>query len=69
MEWRRRRLELLLRIKRLPPEERYREWTRHYVKKNKRWVERGPKPRRALVYGFLEANLLGTKVKPEAAGK
>ena len=44
---RRRRLELLLRIRHLPPRERYREWTKHYEKRNDRWVERGPKPRRA----------------------
>jgi len=46
---RKRRLELLLRIRHLPPRERYKIWTKHYEKRNGRWVERGPKPRRALI--------------------
>ena len=37
---RRRRLELLLKIRNLPPRKRLEEWTKHYVKANGRWVER-----------------------------
>ncbi len=43
---RRRKLELLLKLRHLPLRERYEEWTKHYVKApNGRWAERAPKPR------------------------
>ena len=40
---RRRRLELLLRIRHMPPWLRYRIWTGLYIKKNGRWVEKTTK--------------------------
>ena len=42
---RRRRLELLLKIRSLSPRKRFEEWTRYYVKVRGRWVERAPNPR------------------------
>ena len=41
---RRRRLELLMKIRNLPPRRRLYEWTNHYVKIRGRWVERAPNP-------------------------
>ena len=41
---RRRRLELLVKIRNLPPRKRFEEWTRRYVKVRSRWVERAPNP-------------------------
>ena len=42
---RRRRLELLVKIRNLSPRKRFEEWTRRYVKVKGRWVERAPNPR------------------------
>ena len=42
---RRRRLELLLKIRSLPQRKRLEEWTKHYIKVKGRWVERAPNPR------------------------
>jgi len=41
---RRRRLELLVKIRNLPPRKRFEEWTKRYVKVKGRWVERAPNP-------------------------
>jgi len=67
---RRRRLELLLKVRHLPPRKRYEEWTRRYEKRNGRWVERDPKPRRApLVLShliFVEVfRFLNINIKPK----
>ena len=42
---RRRRLELLLRLRHLSQRKRFEEWTKHYIKVKGRWVERAPNPR------------------------
>mgnify|MGYP000076502912 CR=1 FL=1 len=46
---RRRRLELLLRVRHLQPKRHYEGWAKHYVKENNHWVERDPKPRRETI--------------------
>jgi len=43
---RRRRPELLLRLRHLSERKRFEEWTKHYIKVKGRWVERAQKPPR-----------------------